>query len=170
MEKVSLPDRAEIAALLRRLDDPIHLEYPARFNCAAEQRRFQSLIAELGQRFGCTCEAESGRQVQDASYLGQLVIQASATANGMAIFVRVSNFDGLALLGAEGPGRYDDAETPYLIAETDRGAVLEVLAELNYAPLLEDALSAGYDGTSGALRGAYPSHPPTWFIRYFDYL
>jgi hypothetical protein len=120
------------------------------FNYAAEQRRFQSLVAELEQRFGCTCEAEAGRQVQDASYLGQLVVPASATANGVAIFVRVSNFGGLALLGAEGPGSCDDAETLYLIAETDRRVVLEVLAALNYVPLREDVLSAEYDGAMRA--------------------
>ncbi|MDW5327015.1 hypothetical protein [Plantactinospora sp. KLBMP9567] len=167
---MTLPDRAEVAALLRRLDDPTRLEYPALFDYAAEQRRFQSLVAGVEQRFGCTCEAEAGRQVQDASYLGQLVVPAPVTANGVAIFVRVSNFGGLALLGAEGPGIYDDAETLCLIAETDRGAVLEVLAALNYVPLLEDVLSSEYDGTNDALRDAYPSYPPTWFIRYFDYL
>ncbi|AVT29154.1 hypothetical protein C6361_06215 [Plantactinospora sp. BC1] len=167
---MTLPDRAEVVSLLRRLDDPVCLEYPAVFDYGAEQRRFRSLVAGLEERFGCACEAEAGRQVQDASYLGQLVVPASATENGVAIFVRVSNFGGLALVGAEGPGIYDDAETLYLIAETDRGAVLEVLAALNYVPLLEDVLSSEYDGTSDALRDAYPLYPPTWFIRYFDYL
>jgi hypothetical protein len=62
----------------------------------------------------------------------------------------VSNFGGLALLGAEGPGSCDDAETLYLIAETDRRVVLEVLAALNYVPLREDVLSAEYDGASDA--------------------
>jgi hypothetical protein len=100
---VTLPNRAEIVALLRLLDDPVHLEYPARFDYGAEQRRFQSLVAETERRFGCTCLTQAGTQVQDASFLGQLMIPASATAKGVAVFVRVSNFGGLALLGAEGP-------------------------------------------------------------------
>jgi len=137
---VTLPGRAEIAALLRRLDDPTHLECPARFNYAAGQRRFQSPVMEPERPFGCTCQVEAGTQVQDASFLGQLVIPASATAGGVEIFIRVSNFGGLALLGAERPGAYDDAETLDLIADTDRGMVLEVLAALNYVPLLEDVL------------------------------
>ncbi|MGI5149626.1 hypothetical protein ACQEVC_25375 [Plantactinospora sp. CA-294935] len=64
----------------------------------------------------------------------------------MAIFVRVSNFGGLALLGAEGPGSCD-AETLYLIAETDRRVVLEVLAALNDVPLREDVLSSDISTT-----------------------
>ncbi len=165
-----LLDRAEIAALLRRLDDPVHLEYPAQFRYAVEQRRLQSLVAELEHRFGCTCQVEAGTRVQDASYLGHVVIPAPATRKGVAVFVRVSNFGGLALLGAEGPGRFTDSETLDLIAEADREQVLEVLDALGYVPLLEDVLSSVYDGTSDALRDAYPSYPPTWFIRFFDYL
>jgi hypothetical protein len=156
--------------MLRRLDDPQRLEHPAGFDYTAEQRRFQSLVAELEGRFRCTCVAEAGARIQDASFLGQLVIPASALLSGVAVFVRVSNFGSLALLGAEGPGRYDDAETLNLIAENDRGVVLEVLAALNYVPLLEGAVSTEYDGNSGVLREAGGSHTPTWFTRYFDYL
>lgn len=127
-------------------------------------------MAEFERRFGCTCQSEAGSQVQDASFLGQLVVPASATAKGVAIFVRVSNFGGLALLGAEGPGRYDDTETMDLIAAADWEAVLKVLAALDYVPLLEDVLSCEYDGASDALHRAYPEYPATWFARYFDYL
>lgn len=89
--------------------------------------------------------------MQDASFLGQIVVPAAATAKGVAVFVRVSNFGGLALLGAEGPGRYDDAETLDLIAAGDRESVLTALVALDYVPLLEDVLG-------------------TWFARFFDYL
>lgn len=167
---MTFPGRAEIAGLLRQLDDPANLECPAGFDYAAEQRRFQSLVAELEGRFSCTCQIEAGNRIQDASFLGQLVIPASALVRGVAAFVRVSNFGRLALLGAECPGRYDDAKTLNLIAATDRRVMLEVLAGLNYVPLLEDVLSAEYDGTCDTFRDAYPSHSPTWFIRYFDYL
>jgi hypothetical protein len=167
---VTFPGRAEIAGMLRRLDDPAHLEHPARFDYAAEQGRFQSLVAELEERFRCTCQVEAGTRVQDASFLGQLVIPASALVRGVAVFLRVSNFGSLALLGAEGPGRYDDAETLNLIAETDRRVVLEVLAALNYVPLMEGVLSAAYDGSCDVFRDAYSSYSPTWFTRYFDYL
>lgn len=156
--------------MLRRLDDPVHLEHPARFDYAAEQRRFQSLVAELEGRFRCTCQVEAGNRIQDASFLGQLVIPATALVRGVAVFLRVSNFGSLALLGAEGPGRYGDAEALNLIAETDRRVVLEVLAALNYVPLLEGAVSAEYDGNSDVLRDAGGSYAPTWFTRYFDYL
>jgi hypothetical protein len=56
-----------------------------------------------------------------------------------------------------------------MIAAADREAVLEILAALDYVPLLEDVLSSEYDGASDVLR-AYPSYPADWFIRCFDYL
>jgi hypothetical protein len=158
-----------MAGLLRTLDDPVHLESPPGFHYTREQRRFRSLIADLERRFACTCEVEAGLQVQDASFLGQLVIPAAATAEDVPIFVRVSNFGGLALLGVEGPGRYDDAETLTFIAERDLGMVLEALAALDYVPLLEDVLFSEDYQASDAMR-AHRSHPPSWFDRYFSYL
>ncbi|BCY10167.1 hypothetical protein [Actinoplanes sp. L3-i22] len=158
---MTMPDRAEILALLRQLDDPDHLEHPATFDNAIEQRRFRSLVSELERRFACTCRFESEREIQDASHLGQVVIPASATTESVAIFVRVSNFGRLALLGAENPGCYDDADTLTLIGGPDLDALLEILAELTYVPLLEDVLNTPYDGASVA---------PTWFVRYFDFL
>jgi hypothetical protein len=166
---MTMPDRATIAALLRTLDDPAHLDLPPGFHYAGEQRRFRSLVADLERRFACTCEVEAGLQVQDASFLGQLVIPAAATAADVPIFVRVSNFGGLALLGVEGPGRYDDAETLAFIAERDLGLVLEALAALDYVPLLEDVLFAdAYEASDAML--AHRSHPPSWFDRFFSYL
>jgi hypothetical protein len=167
---VTMLDRAQALALLRRLDEPAHLEHPAGFDDAVEQRRFRRLAAELERRFGCVCDVEAGRQIQDASFLGELRIPPTATAGRVGIFVRVSNFGGLALFGADRPGVWDDADTLELITGADRDAVLEALAALDYVPLLEDVLSAAYDGGSDALRAAYRSYPPTWFTRYFDYL
>lgn len=169
-ENMTLSGRDEIDSLLRQLDDPVHLERPAGFDYAAEQARFAALVADVEARFGCVCTVDAGMNVQDASYLGQLEIPASATATETEIFVRVSNFGGLALLGAERPGVYDDEETRILIAYADWRKVLEVLTNHGYVVLLEDALSRPYDGTSDALRRAYPTYPATWFTRYFDHL
>lgn len=167
---MTLSGRGEIDSLLRQLDDPVHLERPAGFDYPAERARFAALVAAVEARFGCVCTVDAGLNVQDASYLGQLEIPASATATETEIFVRVSNFGGLALLGAERPGVYDDEETRILIAYADWWNVLEVLTNHGYVVLLEDALSRPYDGTNDAVRHAYPTHPATWFDRYFDYL
>jgi hypothetical protein len=169
-ENMTLSGRGEIDSLLRQLDDPVHLERPAGFDYAAEQARFAALVAAVEARFGCICTVDAGMSVQDASYLGQLEIPASATATETEVFVRVSNFGGLALLGAERPGVYDDEETRILIAYADWRNVLEVLTNHGYVVLLEDALSRPYDGTSDALRRPYARTPATWFDRYFDYL
>lgn len=167
---MTLLDRAEIVSLLRQLDDPVHLERPAGFGYAAEQGRFFALVADMERQFGCSCAVDAGMSVQDASYLGQLDIPASATTTNTAIFVRVSNFGGLALLGAERPGTYNDEETRRLIGKDDWRNVLYALARHGYVALLEDVLSRPYDGASDTLRRAYPTYPVTWFIRYFDYL
>ncbi|MDG4771567.1 DUF6346 domain-containing protein [Solwaraspora sp. WMMD792] len=167
---MTLSGRNEIDSLLRQLDDPVHLERPAGFDYAAEQARFAALVAAVEARLGCVCTVDAGMNVQDASYLGQFEIPASATATETEIFVRVSNFGGLALLGAERPGVYDDEETRILIAYADWRKVLEVLTNHGYVVLLEDALSRPYDGTSDALRHACPTYPATWFARYFDHL
>ncbi|GIG61533.1 hypothetical protein Lfu02_59050 [Longispora fulva] len=167
---MTMPGRSEVLALLRQFDDPDLLEHPAGFDYRAEQDRFRALASSLGRRLDCVCDVDAGMNVQDASYLGQLVVPAAATVGGTAIFVRVSNFGGLALFGAERPGIYDDEETLILIGERDLRAVLEALAEFGYVPLLEDVLAREYDGTSDALREAYTRYPASWFIRYFDYL
>ncbi|AEV85747.1 hypothetical protein ACWT_4725 [Actinoplanes sp. SE50] len=156
------PDRAEIISLLRRCDDADHLEHPAGFDDAAERRRFGLLVAGLEQGFGGECAVDAGAAVQDASYFGQVVVPGPATTTGVPIFIRVSNFGGLALVGAEGPGRYDDEETLALLADADLTQVLGILASQDYVPLLEDVLAAEYDGISDVLRDAYRSYPPTW--------
>lgn len=169
-KNMTLSSRGEVDSLLRKLDDPVHLERPAGFDYAAEQARFAALVADVEARFGCVCTVDAGMSVQDASYLGQLEIPVSATITETEIFVRVSNFGGLALLGAERPGVYDDEETRILIDYADWRKILEVLTHHGYVVLLEDALSRPYDGTSDAFRRAYPRTAATWFDRYFDYL
>ena len=41
---------------------------------------------------------------------------------------------------------------------------------VRYRLVPESILWRDYDGTSDALRAAYPQTRPTWWIRYFDYL
>jgi hypothetical protein len=100
---VTPPYPAEIVASLRRLDDPDRLEHPAGFDYPAERRRFGLLVANLERRFGCACDVLVGPDMQDASFFGQLVIPAAVTGKSSAVFVRVGNFGGLALVGAGGP-------------------------------------------------------------------
>jgi hypothetical protein len=166
----TLPGRAEIVALLHEHDDPDRLEQPAGFQYDREQARFASLVTELEHRFTCSCEAEAGLWVQDASYLGQLTIPTDATASKVPIFVRVSNFGHLALVGVARPGCYDDRETLALIAPEDLRQVIDAITYLGYVPLFEDVLNERYDGMSEALKRSFSTYPATWFTRYFDYL
>lgn len=155
----TLPDSNEITTRLRGLDDPEHPEFPDGFANRAERGRFTRLVDDLERRFGTRCVVDD--RVQDASYLGQVTVPAEATTKGEALFVRVSNFGGLVLLGAGGPGRYHDRETRRLIGDRDWAHVVESVTSLDYVPLMEDVLHRPYDG---------PSHVDSWFIRFFDYL
>jgi hypothetical protein len=51
--------------LLRSLDDPEHLEFPADFNRDETKNRFDQLVDRLNTAFSCACKADS--HVQDAS-------------------------------------------------------------------------------------------------------
>jgi hypothetical protein len=51
----------------------------------------------------------------------------------------------------------------------DAGRIYAALDGLGYTVVPEEPLWQPYDG-SGPLRQFHPAHPPTWWIRFFDYL
>ncbi|MBO2453423.1 hypothetical protein J4573_40465 [Actinomadura barringtoniae] len=152
--------------LLRGLDDPEHMEFPADYDHSETRARFDLLVEELDKAFTCRCRAD--RQVQDASHHGDVLVPAAHTAGGEQIIIRVSNFGDLAVYSPGNLGQYLDAEKP-LPAE-DRRRVEGALNELGYRMVPEDLLHARYDGRSPLARYYPPEHPPTWFVRFFDYL
>ncbi|MEU4237489.1 hypothetical protein [Actinoplanes sp. NPDC026619] len=56
-------DDAELWQLLRSLDDPGHLEFPANYDHRTARARFERLAQQLNASFGNRCDVD--RQVQD---------------------------------------------------------------------------------------------------------
>ncbi|GAA2669079.1 MULTISPECIES: hypothetical protein [Actinosynnema] len=149
-------------ALLRELDDPVHLEFPRDYDHGVERARFERLVVGLARRFGCACAVD--RNVQDASHHGDVGVPAGATAGGEPITVRVSNFGGMAVVSLGLPGGGDEREEPALFDGGDRRAVEEELGVLGYRVIPRRLLRERYDGVVPFPGGA------TWWIRFFDYL
>jgi hypothetical protein len=154
--------------LLRSLDDPEHLEFPAGYDHRQDRNRFNQLVDRLDAAFSCACRAE--RHVEDASCHGSIEIPAEATATGERLVIVVSNFGGLAVVAIENPGLYTQAEFAELLHPDDAERVRAALGGLGYTIVPEEPLWQPYDG-NGPFQQFYPAeNPPTWWVRFFDYL
>lgn len=161
-------DDQHMWSLLRELDDPDHMEFPRGYDRTATRTRFDQLAARLDQHFHCTCSVDRG--VQDASHHGTIRIPATATASGDHITITVSNFGDLVAVTLGNPGSYDQGEENLLFEAADRHRIDGELEALRYVPISEHLLWTRYDGASNLAAYYPPEHPPTWWIRFFDYL
>jgi hypothetical protein len=155
-------------ALLRRLDDPAHLEFPPGYDEAATRARFHRLVARLNEKFGCTCGVD--RVVQDASYHGTITIPPAATACGQHVTVTISNFGGLAAVTSGVPGAPTGGAGNEPFRTVDRPRVEGELEALDYVSISENLLWTRYDRDDGSASFAPPRYFATWWIRFFDYL
>ncbi|MFJ4539725.1 hypothetical protein ACIP39_27725 [Streptomyces tibetensis] len=155
-------------ALLRQLDDPQRMEFPHGYDHDITRARFEQLAARLDARFKCTCTVD--RQVQDASRHGTVVIPATAADSAEHITVTISNFGNLAVVTLGNPGNSNVEEERDLFHAPDRRRVVEELEALGYIVISEHLLWTRYDGVSDLVSYYPPEHPPTWWIRFFDYL
>jgi hypothetical protein len=126
--------------LLRSLDDPEHLEFPADFDQGKARGQFDQLADRLDVAFSCTCEAD--RHVQDASFLGRIEIPAAAAASGRRPVIVASNFGGLAVVTVDNPGRQPAAD----LLPRECGDLVDPLLRL---PMTRCALHTGQVGTAG---------------------
>jgi hypothetical protein len=166
------PREDVILQRLRELDDPVNLERPAGFDLEGAEARFSSLRARIERDFDCECRTDAGPiRVQDASYYGDLIVPAASTHTSEQIWIRISNFGELAMYALDRPGSLDPEELRILLDTEDKRRIESALADTGYFLVPEELLWDRYDGRSASLRNAYPDErPPTWFIRYFDYL
>jgi len=153
--------------LLRSLDDPEHLEFPADFDRGKARGQFDQLADRLDAAFSCTCEAD--RHVQDASFLGRIEIPAAAAASGRRLVIVASNFGGLAVVTVDNPGAWSQEEADALLHPDDAGRVHAALNDTGYTVVPEEPLWQPYEGDS-PLRTCYPGNAATWWTRFFDYL
>ncbi|GAA3443915.1 hypothetical protein [Planomonospora venezuelensis] len=155
-------------SLLRELDDPEHVQFPKGYRHAEARARFERLVTRLETDFACRSTVD--RSVQDASHHGDVVIPGDRTVSGERIYIRISNFGDLAVYSPENLGCYTDAEKSDVLHDEDRRRVESALTDLGYLNVPEDLLSEPYDGRSALASYLLPRYPPSWFIRFFDYL
>jgi len=156
-------DEIETRRLLRALDDPDHIEFPADHDPVQAAARFQRLDTQLRDTFG----GGGGMLAQDATFLGDLSIPSLATAGGHQINIVISNFGNLAIVSPYVPDALlDDAEIEALLHPLDASRVYGLLDDLGYAVIPQDPLDEYYDGAVAFLRKS----AARWVSRYFDYL
>jgi hypothetical protein len=153
-------------ARLRALDDPHNLERPADFNADAAARRFTALVEHLERGFGCPCRTDAGPgRIKDASFYGDVIVPADSTASGEDLAIRVSNFGPMAVYGLGRVGDYDGLD------QADQERVETALEDTGYTIVPGRILWQEYDGRSDFWRTHVPNErPPTWWVRFFDYL
>jgi hypothetical protein len=156
---------ADPLALLRELDDPQWLEWPAAYDRNAVAARFGELVARLEGVFGVPCVTE--QDTQDSSEYGRATVPAEATACGTRIVVCISKFGFLALVCAENPGAFlgtQDAQDEGELDAADLASVEQALVELDFTVLPEELVESDYDGPS---RAHLYEQRPTWWDRFF---
>jgi hypothetical protein len=137
--------------LLKSYDDAHCAEYPSVFDLATAEARFTKMAVEIvaafpGSRF------ETGAEIQDASFHGQIFI---ASSSRFAL-VRVSNFGGFVTF-------FGDDDDCLTTDEHDR--LLRIFATHGYRFIPPDVLSAPYDGACPGSSGF-----PDWGYRYFEWI
>lgn len=137
--------------LLKAHDDALHSEQPPGFDRYAAEVRFTKMAEEIASAFPGS-RFETGAEIQDASFHGQIFI---ASAGALAL-VRVSNFGGFVTFF----GDDDDC----LSAEA-RDRLLGTFAAHGYTFIPPDALSTPYDGSCRGVSGFRD-----WGYRFFEWI
>ncbi|MCP5034513.1 MAG: hypothetical protein GY939_22150 [Actinomycetia bacterium] len=159
----------DVGQILRSLDDPDHLWFPAGYDYDLANRRANDLGQVLESDFKCGIYLLTGLGVQDATFGADIGIPAEATATGERLWVRISNHGPLAIYGIDtvrAPNR--DADIEAQLHPDDRIHLEAALTEHGYTIVPNDPLREPYDGHNDHWRNS--TNPPfTWFVRYFDY-
>ncbi|WP_369384033.1 hypothetical protein [Streptomyces sp. cg36] len=176
-----MDEDAQVLALLHTLDrlpGPEHLEFPDGFDYPLAKARAIRLKDRLNRDFGRSCHLDD--QIQDASYSFMITIPAEASAPGVPVGVRLSNFGSLAVATTPGPDSHDDLDHAVqqgALSAADRSRIEAALRDLGYTLVPPRLLHELYDGvTRLADQGSfYLSYGPhrgraTWWTRYFEYL
>ena len=136
--------------LLKAHDDPLQSEYPSGFDYPIAKVQFIKMAEEIvsafpGSRF------ETGMEIQDASFHGQIFIVSS----GKFALVRVSNFGHFVTF-------FDDDDC---LATEARDRLLGTFAAHGYTFIPPDVLSTPYDGACRGVSGFRD-----WGYRYFEWI
>ena len=156
--------------LLRSLDNPDHLEFPADFNRDETRNRFRQLVDRLNTAFSCAREADGS--LQDTTYFNRVEIPAAVTATGRRLFIVVSTFGDLAAVMADNSWRQTQEEFTRQLHPDDAQRIYTALDDLGYTVVPEDPLRGeDYDGYAfGSDPRIQIQYRPTWWDRFFGYV
>ncbi|MFJ6568006.1 hypothetical protein ACIQNU_11310 [Streptomyces sp. NPDC091292] len=157
---------AKLMEMLRGLDDPEWLEFPAGYDGVEAAASLSRLVAKIDSRFSTRCKID--RDVQDSAQYGRINVPAEATVCGTRIVVLVSRFKPLAMVAADNPGAFlgtDEARAEGELGASDLEKVEQALAGLGYVVIPEELLTNRYDGAAH-LR-FHGSGEPSWWDRFF---
>jgi hypothetical protein len=151
--------------VFHQFDEP-RFESPEGFDRWGEIQNLKAFARDLEEALLYTCEVRTDDS-EDMSFLGDVRLPgAAARFDREDIFIRVSNFGRLALIGVTNAGIYDDGETTERIDPFDLRTIVEVLERFGYRPLMEDVLEEPYDGVMP--ESITWRRCTTWYCRYFS--
>jgi len=137
--------------LLQRHDDPKRWEYPKVFDYKGSNVYFLAFASSLNEEFGTHLKAETGSDIQDASFHSQIYFSV-----GLERFhlIRFSNFGDMVAVN-------DDSEMPDEILER----IKKLLTQHKYNFVPCSHLDVPYTGSNPGVTGI-----DSWWIRYFDWV
>jgi hypothetical protein len=149
--------------ILKDSDDPRYAEFPGGYNKQSYDdsiKRFLKLAEQVKSVLGSECVIESGDKVQDASFIGEVLLPTGVLQEPMkspADFganLRVSNFGDLATISEELP-----------INEDILDRVVSLIRSAGYRYVPYDVLTTPYTGTNPGVTGYH-----NWYHRFFDFI
>jgi hypothetical protein len=138
-------------AFFKAHDDPVYSEEPPSFDRDAAEARFTKMATAIVREFPGS-RFETGVEIQDASFHGQVFV----TSSGKSALIRVSNFGGFVTFFG---GDYDGLGTD------TRDKLLVTFAEIGYTFIPPDVLLAPYDGECRGVSGFRD-----WRYRFFEWI
>nr|WTA68838.1 hypothetical protein OHB51_06665 [Micromonospora sp. NBC_00855] len=157
---------ANLMAVLRRLDDPDRLEFPASYRRTELAATLSHLVADIDSRFATACGVE--RDIQDSAQYGRIEVPGESTVCGTRIIVLVSKFKPLAMVAADNPGAFlgtDDACAEGELDPSDLEKIRQALVGSGCLVVPEELLMNCYDGVAHLC--FHGSGEPYWWDRFF---
>ncbi len=148
--------------ILQAHDDPVRWETPQGFDQRAAEEYFLAFAHELERMLVVSLDIETGMQIQDASFLGQIrlhgsLISEEANPDIDYAVLRVSNWGQMATVRS---GSDKDVLKPAVLDH-----IKTLLARFGYVYIPPSVLEWPYTGHNPGVTGIR-----TWWIRYFDWV
>jgi hypothetical protein len=150
----------ETKSILLRFDEIGQYETPSKFDYKTLQQRVIKLRDDLQKHFGLDFKIDD--QVQDASFYCYIRIPTGLVIKprkDTGYSISISNFGSLATI---------NFMEEY--SEETNSSIKNILKKHEFQFLDADEIDEPYDGRFEEFKKITPDSPPTWYVRYFDFL